>query len=223
MFATRLPMVQRYAALLAGAGVERGLIGPRETPRLWERHLLNCGLLADGIPEDLTVGDIGSGAGLPGLVLALRRPDLTVTLVEPLLRRATFLDEAVAALGLSNVQVRRARAEQLHGRVEFAVVTSRAVAPLGRLAEWSLPLVQSGGFLLAMKGRTAPEELAAAAPTLRRLGAGPASVEQYGVGVTDPPTTAVRVEVGRSAPLGLARTPGSSRKERRRDRGRSAH
>ena len=223
MFATSLSVVERYAALLADDGVERGLIGPRETPRLWERHLLNCGLLADGIPPGVTVCDVGSGAGLPGLVLAIRRSDLTVTLVEPLQRRATFLGEAVAALGLPNVEVRRARAEQLHGRVDFEVVTSRAVAPLGRLAEWSLPLVRRGGFLLAMKGRTAHEELAAAAPTLRRLGAGATTVEQYGGDVTDPPTTAIRVEVGRSTPLGLPRTPGSSRKERRRDHGRSGH
>jgi 16S rRNA (guanine527-N7)-methyltransferase len=223
VFATSLLVVERYAALLAGAGVERGLIGPRETPRLWERHLLNCGLLADGIPEGAAVCDIGSGAGLPGLVLAIRRPDLAVTLVEPLLRRATFLEEAVAGLGLPNVLVRRARAEELHGEVDFEVVTSRAVAPLGRLAQWSLPLVRRGGLLLAMKGRTAHEELATAGPTLRRLGAGPATVEQYGVGVVDPPTTAVRVEVRRSSPLGLPRTPGTSRKERRRDRGRTAH
>ncbi len=131
VFAARLDLAERYAALLADAGVVRGLIGPREAPRLWERHLLNCAVLADALPEDADVCDLGTGAGLPGVVLAIRRPDLRVTLVEPLLRRTTFLDEVVADLGLDNVEVIRGRAEELHGRREFSVVTSRAVAPLG--------------------------------------------------------------------------------------------
>ena len=126
-------------------GVVRGLIGPREAPRLWERHLLNCAVLADALPEDADVCDIGTGAGLPGLVLAIRRPDLRVTLVEPLLRRTTFLDEVVPSSALDHVEVVRGRAEELHGQREFSVVTSRAVAPLGRLLDWSMPLVRQGG------------------------------------------------------------------------------
>ena len=137
----RLALAERYAAILATDGVVRGLIGPREAPRLWERHLLNCAAVGALVPQGSTVCDVGSGAGLPGLVLAVARPDLEVELVEPLLRRTTFLNEAVAALELENVTVTRGRAEQLHGVRRFDVVTSRAVAPLTRLLEWSMPLV----------------------------------------------------------------------------------
>jgi 16S rRNA (guanine527-N7)-methyltransferase len=152
-------VAEAYAALLADDGVVRGLIGPREAPRLWERHLLNCAVLAELIDEGADVADIGSGAGLPGLVLAVVRPDLRLTLVEPLLRRATFLQDAVDRLGLDNVEVVRARAEELHGKREFSVVTSRAVAPLDRLLDWSMPLVRQGGCLLAMNGSSAAEEI----------------------------------------------------------------
>nr|WP_297415252.1 16S rRNA (guanine(527)-N(7))-methyltransferase RsmG [uncultured Nocardioides sp.] len=184
----------RTAERLASQGVIRGLIGPRETPRLWERHLLNCAVLGELLPRDSTVCDIGSGAGLPGVVLAIARPDLTVTLVEPLLRRTTFLEEAVEALGLDQVEVVRARAEELHGRRRFDVVTSRAVAPLPKLARWSLPLTRPGGTVVAMKGASAQAEVDDARRELRKLGAGPVSVHTVGVGVVDPPTYAVRVE-----------------------------
>ncbi|MEO5851801.1 MAG: 16S rRNA (guanine(527)-N(7))-methyltransferase RsmG, partial [Nocardioides sp.] len=126
----RLPLAEAYARWLAEAGAVRGLIGPREVPRLWERHLLNCGVLAEAVPPQSTVVDLGSGAGLPGIVLAIARPDLRITLVEPLLRRATFLEEVVEDLGLDDVEVVRGRADDLHGRRTFDVVTSRAVAPL---------------------------------------------------------------------------------------------
>lgn len=202
VFSASLPLAERYAALLAHDGVVRGLIGPRETPRLWERHLVNCALLGEAIPEGATVCDIGSGAGLPGLVLGLSRPDLTLCLVESLLRRTTFLDEAVTALGLGNVEVVRGRAEELHGRREFDVVTSRAVAPLGRLARWSLPLVRRGGALVAMKGSSVEGEIEAAAGTLAKLGAGPVEVLRLGVGVIEPPTTVVRVVATRESRLG---------------------
>ena len=194
MFSDRLEFAERYAELLASQGVIRGLIGPRETPRLWERHLLNCAVLGELLPRDSTVCDIGSGAGLPGVVLAIARPDLTVTLVEPLLRRTTFLEEAVEALGLDQVEVVRARAEELHGRRRFDVVTSRAVAPLPKLARWSLPLTRPGGTVVAMKGASAQAEVDDARRELRKLGAGPVSVHTVGVGVVDPPTYAVRVE-----------------------------
>ncbi len=219
VFSDSLPAAERYAALLCGPGVVRGLIGPREAPRLWERHLLNCAVLADGIPAGSDVCDIGSGAGLPGLVLAVRRPDLTVTLVEPLLRRTRFLDEVVAELALTNVDVVRARAEELHGRRDFLVVTSRAVAPLGRLLGWSMPLVRRGGILLAMKGASATEEVAASAAELRKAGAGDVRVETYGTGVVEPPTTAVRVEATRPGRLGWA---GSAERAKRPARARSA-
>ena len=145
-----LQIAERYAELLASEGVMRGLIGPREVPRLWERHLVNCAVLAEVVPEGATVCDVGTGSGLPGVVLAIARPDLAVTLVEPLLRRTTFLDEVIVELGLERCEVRRARAEQLHGGDRFDVVTSRAVAPLRRLLAWSMPLVTPAGALLAM-------------------------------------------------------------------------
>jgi 16S rRNA (guanine527-N7)-methyltransferase len=180
VFGDRLPVAQKYVALLAGAGVERGLIGPRETPRLWERHVLNCAGLAELLVAGETVLDLGSGAGLPGLVLALHREDIEVVLVEALQRRATFLTEAVAELGLSNVTVRRARGEELAGKIEVDVVTARAVAPLDRLAGWALPLLRSEGRLLALKGEQADAELAAARPGLRKAGAAAAEVLTVG-------------------------------------------
>jgi 16S rRNA (guanine527-N7)-methyltransferase len=192
IFGSRVDLAARYADLLAGEATVRGLIGPREVPRLWERHLLNCAVVADLIAVGATVADIGSGAGLPGIVLALRRPDLLVCLVEPLARRTTFLTEAVTALGLDNVEVRRARAEELHGRRRFDVVTSRAVAPLPKLAAWSLPLVRGGGQNLAMKGSSAPAEVATAGPALRRLGARDWSVETLGTEL-ETPVTVVRI------------------------------
>lgn len=211
VFATdRLPTLERYAVLLATDGVVRGLIGPRETPRLWDRHLLNCGLLASVIPNDATVADLGSGAGLPGLVLALARPDLTVTLVEPLLRRATFLVEAVAALGAVNVEVVRARAEQLPRGRTFQVVTARALARMSRLLGWAMPLVSSQGCLLAMKGTSAESEMAEALPELRRWKATAEVLDLTAEGSS--PARVVRVVRTRSAGIGLAadRGPGRS-------------
>lgn len=196
----RLPLAEHYAAMLAGDGVLRGLIGPREVLRLWERHLVNCAVLADVVPHGATVCDLGTGAGLPGIVLAIARPDLRVTLVEPLLRRTTFLEEAVAELGLVDCDVRRARAERLHGTERFDVVTSRAVAPLPRLLAWSMPLVAADGALMAMKGSRAAAEITEAAPDLRRLGCADPEVLVLGAGapaLLDPPTTVVRVVWGR--------------------------
>lgn len=184
---------ERYAELLATEGVLRGLIGPREAPRLWDRHLLNCAVLGELIGQGSSVCDIGSGAGLPGIVLAIARPDLTVTLVEPLLRRTKFLDEVVADLGLSNVEVVRGRADALHGSRTFDVVTSRAVAPLSRLLEWSMPLVAPTGALVAMKGSSVDEEIVAAEPVLRRLGCAQPETLVLGEGLLESTTLAVRV------------------------------
>ncbi len=189
----RLTLAERYAELLATDGVVRGLIGPREAPRLWDRHLVNCALLAGPIAPDATVCDIGSGAGLPGLVLAIARPDLRLTLVEPLLRRTTFLTEAVAALGLDNVEVVRGRADILHGTRRFEVVTSRAVAPLGRLLDWSMPLVEPTGALLAMKGSSVEAEILEARPDLKRWECAEPEVLVLGEGLGVPTTTALRV------------------------------
>ena len=180
VFSDALPLAERVAHLLATDGVVRGLIGPREVPRLWERHLVNCALLGLGVPRGVTVADVGSGAGLPGLVLAIGRPDLHLTLVEPLLRRSTFLTEAVEHLALANVEVVRDRAEALHGHRSFDVVTSRAVAPLDRLTRWCLPLVMPGGRMLAMKGSSAADEVARSGAVIHRLGGRRASVVRYG-------------------------------------------
>lgn len=163
-------MAEAYAALLAGPGIERGLLGPRERPRLWDRHLINCAVLADLVPQSASVADVGSGAGLPGLVLAIRRPDLEITLLEPLLRRATFLEEAVRHLDLDTVEVVRARAEEVHGSRRFDVVTARAVAPLDKLLRWCLPLTTVGGCVLAMKGENAATEAEAVEGLVEGLG-----------------------------------------------------
>jgi len=163
--ATASPGLTRYADLLTGPGAERGLIGPREGERIWDRHILNCAVVADParafVPSSASVADVGSGAGLPGLVWALVRPDISVVLIESLLRRATFLTECVHELDLGDrVQVLRARAEEAGGRGSGVdVATSRAVAPLGKLAQWSAPLLSAGGSLVAIKGESATEEL----------------------------------------------------------------
>lgn len=188
-----LPAAERYAELLATEGVLRGLIGPREVPRLWDRHLLNSAVLSEAIPESASMCDIGTGAGLPGLVLAIARPDLQITLVEPLLRRTTFLTEVVEELGLTQVEVVRGRADALHGQRTFDVVTSRAVAPLGRLLEWSMPLVAPEGALVAMKGRSVDEEIAEARTVLARYRCADPEVLVLGEEVIDPSTRVVRV------------------------------
>ncbi len=198
VFGDRLPLAERYAELLRTDAVVRGLIGPREAPRIWERHLLNCAVVADLIPSGASVVDVGSGAGLPGMVLAVVRPDLTVTLVEPLARRTAFLTEAVAALGLDRTSVVRARAEECVGKLPGAdVVTARAVAPLDRLAGWCLPLAAAGGRLLALKGANAEAELASLlsehVALLARLGAGKAAVRSCGDGLLEEPTTVVEI------------------------------
>jgi 16S rRNA (guanine527-N7)-methyltransferase len=191
-----------YAGWLAGPAVERGLLGPREADRLWERHLLNSAALAGPLAAELPLGrggrvcDLGSGAGLPGIVVALLRPDLEVVLVEPLLRRARFLDEVVAALDLPRTTVVRARAEDTSG--PFDVVVARAVAPLDRLARWALPLLGPGGALLALKGERASAELTASAQVLDRLGAG--AREALPITLAGEQTTVVTVVAGAATP-----------------------
>ncbi|WP_107100233.1 16S rRNA (guanine(527)-N(7))-methyltransferase RsmG [Streptomyces albus] len=198
-FGDSLPAVERYAELLADAGVRRGLLGPREVPRLWERHLLNCVVLSEVVPEGVSVCDVGSGAGLPGIPLALVRPDLEITLLEPLLRRTTFLQEVVELLGLDHVTVQRGRAEEMLGRLRpVHVVTARAVAPLDRLAGWGVPLLRPYGEMVALKGDTAEDEVRAARDALHKLGVVETTVEQIGQGVVDPPSTVVRARVGES-------------------------
>lgn len=186
----RFELAERYAGLLATDGIVRGLIGPREAERLWDRHLLNSAAVAELVPASACVCDIGSGAGLPGVVIAIARPDVQVTLVEPLLRRTTFLTEVVETLALENVEVVRGRAEALHGSRTFDVVTSRAVAPLPRLLGWSMPLVKAKGSMVAMKGTSVEQEIEDARETLTSWGC--AEPEVLTVGEVTP-TTLLRV------------------------------
>jgi 16S rRNA (guanine527-N7)-methyltransferase len=196
LFEDRLPTMVRYAAILAGPGVERGLIGPREVERLWDRHLLNCGAVAELIPENSHVIDVGSGGGLPGLVLAIARPDLRIMLLEPLLRRTSFLSECVEELGLDNVEVRRGRAEEWAGHLSAEVVTARAVAPLEKLVGWCLPLLAPEGRMLALKGEAAAAELEVVAPSLRPLGAVDWAVVEVGASLGEAATRVVRIDLG---------------------------
>jgi 16S rRNA (guanine527-N7)-methyltransferase len=196
VFGDRLDLARRYCDALAAAGVERGLIGPREVPRLWDRHILNCAVLGELIAEGATVVDIGSGAGLPGIPLAIARPDLRITLVEPLLRRTIFLSEFIESAGL-DITVVRGRAEQSGVMKEAGgadVVTSRAVAPLAKLAQWSLPLLRDHGRMLALKGMSAVEELERDAAALARAGAGNATVVECGAGIVSTPTLVISAE-----------------------------
>jgi 16S rRNA (guanine527-N7)-methyltransferase len=221
VFGSRLALAESYAHLLAAAGTERGLIGPREVPRLWERHLLNCAVVADLVPQGARVADVGSGAGLPGIAMALRRPDLDVTLIEPLLRRVKFLEEAVTTLGLDRVTVVRSRAEDLAGELAFDVVTARAVAPLAKLLSWTLPLLSPGGTVLAMKGQSVHEEIASL--PLSRQAEALVTVLSVEIGEFVEPTTVVRVESALAGHIPWSRSrgdtkrshPGSSHRHRR--------
>jgi 16S rRNA (guanine527-N7)-methyltransferase len=206
LFRSRLPLAVRYAELLMTDGVTRGLIGPREAPRLWERHLLNCAAVAELVPLGADIIDVGSGAGLPGIVLAIARPDLTVRLIEPMSRRTAFLSEVVARLDLERAEIERARAEECvdaEGRSRLPaadVVTARAVAPLDRLAEWCLPLAKVGGRLLALKGETAAEEVAAHRDAILRLGGAEPVLTRCGEGLLQEPTTVAVVVRERVSP-----------------------
>ncbi|HEU4361807.1 MAG TPA: 16S rRNA (guanine(527)-N(7))-methyltransferase RsmG [Mycobacterium sp.] len=211
VFGERLALARRYAEALAGAGVQRGLLGPRETDRLWERHLVNSAAIGELLTEGEKILDLGSGAGLPGVPLAIARPDLRVVLVEPLLRRSEFLREVVAGLGL-DVEVVRGRAEEPAVRDAFGgrdAVVSRAVASLDKLTRWSLPLLRPGGRMLAMKGERAPAEVDELRRVMIGLGADDVRVVRCGVDYLTPPATvvvAVRSQPSRSR-RGPARRP----------------
>ncbi len=193
MFNEQLPLAERYATILATMGVTRGLLGPREAPRVWDRHMFNCVAIAELIPRDRKIIDVGSGAGLPGLVLAIARPDLYVTLFEPLLRRHTFLQYVTSELALRNVQTLRRRAEAGPADVSGHVVTARAVAPLERLVEWCVPLLRRGGRLLAIKGKGAEAELNSAYSTLRKNRVSAARVVRCGEGILDSPSVVIEL------------------------------
>lgn len=200
LFPGRQHQIVRLSTLLATVAVSRGLMGPREAGRIWHRHIFNCAVIGPAFSAGAEVADIGSGAGLPGLVLALSRPDLRITLIEPLERRVSFLSEAIDELRMTSVTVVRARAEELGGSLRFDSVTARAVAPLSRLAQWAQPLCRPGAELVAIKGATAYDEVANLTPRLRQQLKEEPTIEQYGVGVVSPPTTVVRLRFAGSDP-----------------------
>ncbi|MBC3186486.1 16S rRNA (guanine(527)-N(7))-methyltransferase RsmG [Corynebacterium sp. zg-331] len=196
VFGRNVEKAVAYHLSLATVGSQRGFIGPREVPRLWDRHVLNCAVIGEVMPEGVSVVDVGSGAGLPGIPLALARPDLSITLVEPLLKRSVYLGEVVEQLGLGNVRVVRGRAEEKALRAEVGkaeVVTSRAVAPLGRLCQWSMPLVAKAGAMIAMKGASVREELERDERQIRAAGGGRAQVIRVGEQLLPEPSTVVRI------------------------------
>jgi 16S rRNA (guanine527-N7)-methyltransferase len=215
VFRERMPLATRFAEVLADTGVSHGLIGPREVPRLWDRHLLNCAVVEDGFPQDARVVDVGSGAGLPGLALAIVRPDLEVHLVEPMLRRTQWLSGVVEELGLERVTVHRGRAEEVVGTVSAPWVTARAVARLDKLARWCVPLLEPGGTLVAMKGRSAATELEEDRRALQRLGLVEAVVREHGGEVLQEPVLTVDLRFEPRTPTPSARARSAAAKRRR--------
>ena len=207
LFGPALGLAEQYAELLAGPGVQRGILGPREIPRLWDRHLMNCAAVAELVPHPCSLVDIGSGAGLPGIVLAMLLPDVQVVLLEPMLRRASFLEECTALLGLSNTAICRSRAQDAAGTITADVATARAVAPMERLAELALNLLRPGGLVLAIKGAGVAQEVERAAPVLRRAGARDVAVVRAGSGKVSPPAVVVRMHAG-PRPVAGARAGG---------------
>jgi len=196
--ADTLANLTNFGEILASDGIIRGLIGPREVPVLWDRHLLNCAAMAEAIEPNLKVADIGTGAGLPGLVLALVRPDLKLILVDALQRRCDFLQEMVAHFALADrVEVVWGRAEDI-APCQADIVASRAVAALKKLAPWCFPHVKIGGRILAMKGQKAAEELHAAHKTLHKWSAAKsAKIITCGKGWIDPPVTLISARRGK--------------------------
>lgn len=198
VFGARLDVARRYAEALADIGVTRGLIGPREVERLWDRHLLNSAAIGELIDPGERVVDIGSGAGLPGIPLAIARPDLDIALLEPLLRRSEFLTEVVGELGLA-VEVVRGRAEERGVRDRLGerdVAVSRAVAALDKLTKWSMPLLRPGGRMIAIKGERAPDEVDQYRRVMAAAGAVDVRVVRCGADYLRPPTTAVLARRG---------------------------
>ena len=193
IFGDRIGLARRFTAALGAQGEERGLIGPLEPPRLWSRHVLNSAVIAPLFHG--RVGDVGSGAGLPGLVLAIARPDVQWVLIEPMERRITWLTEQVDSLGLDNVELVRARAEDWRGGPTLDAVTARAVSALRTLVPITAPLVRNGGELVLLKGASAANEIEAAEKQLRKFRVTRARVEVVGEGLLDEPTRVIRATV----------------------------
>ncbi|MBE7700199.1 16S rRNA (guanine(527)-N(7))-methyltransferase RsmG [Oerskovia sp. Sa1BUA8] len=192
-FGSAYPLVARFAEMLRDQGELRGLIGPREVSRIWDRHILNSAAVVQFLPETGTIADIGSGAGLPGIVIAAMRPEAEVLLIEPMERRCVWLSEVIEELGLANVEVKRGRAEEYHGAFQCEAVTSRAVAALEKLARMSLPLVERGGEMVVLKGRNVTQEIEPARKVLRKYKTEePEILEAFSIEGVEP-TTVLRV------------------------------
>lgn len=168
-FGDSFPEVSKFASMLEAQGELRGLIGPRELPRLWRRHLVNSAVVNEFIPQGSHVADVGSGAGFPGIVIAIMRPDLEVTLIEPMQRRVDWLNEVKAELKLKNVNIHCAQAQELHGKLAVDVVTARAVANLSKLLRWCVPLLKAQGTIAVQKGERAQIEIDDARKTIKQL------------------------------------------------------
>lgn len=194
VFGSRIELARAFTDALVREGEERGLIGPLEPPRLWTRHIINCALVAPMLAPGI-VGDIGSGAGLPGIVLAIARPDVRLVLIEPMERRVQWLREQVNALGLDNVEVIRSRAEDVKLPQRLDQVTARAVSAFRKLAPIAAPLVRDGGELVLMKGANAQAEIDSASKEIRRLRLTDVRVEVLGEGVVDEVTRIIRATV----------------------------
>ena len=194
IFGDRIDLARQFTEALGQHGEERGLVGPLEPPRLWTRHILNSAVIAPLFSPG-RVGDIGSGAGLPGVVLAIARPDVEWVLIEPMERRVTWLNEQVSALGLSNVEVVRARAEDWRSGPVLDAVTARAVSALRTLLPITAPLVRDGGELILLKGASAANEIEAAEKQLRKFRVTNARVELAGEGIVDEPSRVIRATV----------------------------
>ncbi|GAA3637488.1 16S rRNA (guanine(527)-N(7))-methyltransferase RsmG [Microbacterium awajiense] len=195
VFGDQIDLARRFAAALGEHGEERGLIGPLEPPRLWSRHILNSAVIAPLFSG--RVADVGSGAGLPGLVLAIARPDVDWVLIEPMERRVAWLNEQVDGLGLANVTVARARAEDWRDLATFDAVTARAVSALRTLIPLTAPLLRDGGELILLKGASAEAEITAAQKQLRKFGVTDARMEPAGEGVIAEPTRVFRGTIRR--------------------------
>ena len=193
VFGEGIAKARKYAELLIRDGDMLGLIGPRELPKLWTRHILNSAVVAEFVEAGQKVADVGSGAGLPGIPMAIVRPDATFILIEPMERRASWLAEvAIPEIGLSNVQVLRGRAEEAP-LANYDVATARAVSALPKLLRMLVPLVVSGGQILALKGLRAGEEIEESRPLAKRMKIADFEVLVAGKETLDEPTTVVRV------------------------------
>jgi len=196
VFGSRIDLASAYTKRLAEDSETFGLLGPRELPRIWSRHVLNSALLAELVPPETLVADIGSGAGLPGIPMAIAQPKAHFTLIEPMERRANWLSSVVAELGLDNVDVVRSRAEEVQ-RTDFDIVTARAVAALDKLLKMLTPLTRGSRLrtVLALKGSKAPEEIIEAKPRLQKLGYGEPEILTLGLGITPETATVVRISL----------------------------